>query len=235
MPAHLVFTLTAALGAMGDLAGHERRGSLDWPGRSAILGLLGAALGLRREGDFSALEALGVAVAVFDAGDALRDYHTVETVPSAAVKNANSRPEALRIAGNLKTNTTITLRDYRGGALYGVAIWGDGLEGLKVALERPGFVPYLGRKSCPLAAPMAARIVEAEGPEEALRQVQLPPWRLSDRHGRPAVARRMLVDAGPRDSHVEQRMDRVTDRRQWHFVPRSVAVRTVEIVPEGAA
>ena len=41
---YLVFTLASAFGAMGDLAGHERRGTLPWPGRSAILGLLGAAL-----------------------------------------------------------------------------------------------------------------------------------------------------------------------------------------------
>lgn len=229
MQPHLVFTLTAALGSMGDLAGHERRGSLDWPGRSAIIGLLGAALGLRREDDFSALEGLGIAVAVFDAGAVLRDYHTVETVPSAAVKLANSRPEALRIAGKLKTNTTITLRDYRGGALYGVAVRGEGLEALKAALERPGFVPYLGRKSCPLAAPMGARIVEAEGPEAALAHVQLPPWRTG------AVARRMMVDAEPDEVNVEQRMDRASDRVTWHFAPREVAIRQVQIAPGGAA
>lgn len=229
MQPHLVFTLTAALGAMGDLAGHERRGSLDWPGMSAIIGLLGAALGLRREDDFAALEALAVAIAVFDGGDVLRDYHTVETVPSAAVKLANSRPQALRIAGKLKTNTTITLRDYRGGALYGAAIRGEGLEQLKEALERPSFVPYLGRKSCPLAAPMGARIVQAEGPEAALGHVQLPPWRTG------AVASRMLVDAEPAEAHVEQRMDRAVDRGQWHFSPRSVAVRQVRIAPGEAA
>ena len=45
---YLVFTLSANLGAMGEFGGHERRSSLDWPGRSAIIGLLGAALGLRR-------------------------------------------------------------------------------------------------------------------------------------------------------------------------------------------
>lgn len=229
MQPHLVFTLTAALGAMGDLAGHERRGSLDWPGRSAIIGLLGAALGLRRGDDFSALEGLGIAVAVFDAGEPMRDYHTVETVPSAAVKDANSRPEALRIAGKLKTNTTITLRDYRGGTLYGVAVWGERLEALKAALDRPGFAPYLGRKSCPLAAPMGARIVEAKGPEAALAHVQLPPWRTG------AVARRMMVDAEPGDPHTEQRMDRATDRAAWHFAPRPVAVRQVQIAPGGAA
>ncbi|PTX40395.1 CRISPR system Cascade subunit CasD [Gemmobacter caeni] len=229
MQPHLVFTLTAALGAMGDLAGHERRGTLDWPGRSAILGLLGAALGLRRDDDFSALEALSIAVAVFDGGTMLRDYHTVETVPSAAVKRANSRPEALRLAGKLRTNTTITLRDYRGGACYGVAVSGEGLERLRAALERPVFTLWLGRKSCPLAAPVGARIVSAEGPEQALRHLRLPPWREG------AVARRMMVDATLQDTHVEQRMDRATDRAHWHFVPRAVAVRAVCIAPEAAA
>ena len=229
MRPHLVLTLTAALGAMGDLAGHERRGTLDWPGRSAIVGLLGAALGLRRGDDFSALERLAIAVAVFDPGASLRDYHTVETVPSAAVKNANSRPQALRQAGRLRTNTAITLRDYRGGALYGVAIRGEGLAALLVALERPGFTPYLGRKSCPLAAPMGARIVQAASAEDALRQVQLPPWRLG------AVATQLMVDAEPADTHVEQRMDRATDRHHWHFAPRAVAIRQVHIAPGATA
>jgi CRISPR system Cascade subunit CasD len=229
MQPHLVFTLTAALGAMGDLAGHERRGTLDWPGRSAIVGLMGAALGLRRGDDFSALDTLAIAVAVFDPGSSLRDYHTVETVPSAAVKNANSRPQALRQAGKVRTNTTITLRDYRAGALFGVAIRGTGLEALLAAVERPGFTPYLGRKSCPLAAPMGPRIVQAADAENALKHVPLPPWR----HG--AVATRMMVDAEPGDAHVEQRMDRATDRHRWHFAPRAVAIRQVHIVPEGWA
>ena len=47
MVEHLVFTLCATLAANGDLAGHERRGTLTWPGRSAILGLLAAARGIR--------------------------------------------------------------------------------------------------------------------------------------------------------------------------------------------
>ena len=79
MQPYLIFGLTASIGAMGELAGHERRGSMVWPVRSAILGLLGAALGIRRDGDFRALDALSLAVAVFDEGAALRDYHTVDT------------------------------------------------------------------------------------------------------------------------------------------------------------
>lgn len=229
MQPYLVFTLSATLGAMGDLAGHERRGSWAWPGRSAVLGMLGAALGIRRDGDFSALEALSLAVAVFDDGHPMRDYHTVETVPSAVMKRANSRPEALRAAGKLRSNTTITLRDYRAGGLYGVAVWGGDPAPLAAALNAPRFTLYLGRKSCPLSAPPAAKVVEADSVEGALALVQLPPWR------RAMTARLLLADAGPDDSHIEERHDRAVDRALWHFAPRRVGYRAVEITAGGQA
>lgn len=228
MPDYLVFTLTAALASAGDLAGHERRGSLGWPGRSAILGLLGAALGVKRDGDFSGLDGLGLVVAVFDQGHPLRDYHTVETVPTAVVKRPQSRPEALQLAG-LRSNTTITLRDYRQGALYGMAVWGGDLVRLCAALERPAFTLYLGRKSCPLAAPVGAKIVQADSAETALASLRLPPWRLG------AVATMLVLDARdvPGASHREQRHDLPLDRGKWHFSPREVAFRPVHIAPEG--
>ena len=231
MPDHLVFTLTANLAAMGDLAGHERRGTLTWPGRSALLGLLGAALGVQRDGDFVALDALHLAVAVFDAGQPLRDYHTVETVPTAAAKRPQSRPEAMATATKLRTNTTITLRDYRMTPLYGVALWGGELTALRAALEEPGFTLYLGRKSCPLAAPVGARIVQADGPETALGSLQLPPWRPG------LVAKTLILDAAdaPDAGHTEQRHDQPLDRAKWHFSSRQVAFRDVHIEAGGGS
>lgn len=225
VPDHLIFTLTATLGSMGDLAGHERRGSLIWPGRSAIIGLLGAAMGIRRDGDFTGLEALKTAVAVFDTGTVLRDYHTVETVPSAAAKTPQSRPEALALAKG-RTNTTITLRDYRTGPLYGVALWGGALEEVSAALRKPVFTLYLGRKSCPLAAPLDPQIVAADSPENALTHLRLPDWRKG------AVARVMACDDRPDAIRQEIRHDTATSRHDWHFAPRQVALLPVEIAPE---
>lgn len=225
MADHLIFQLTASLGAMGEFAGHERRGSLTWPGRSAILGLLGAALGLRRDADFSKLDQLRMAVAIFAPGEVLRDYHTIETVPNAAVKRPQSRPAAIADAGRQNTNTTITVRDYRTGPLYGVAVWGGPLEPLATALRHPAFMLYLGRKSCPLAAPPAPRIVSADNPETALAELCLPPWRRKD-----AAARLMASDDHPNASRHELRHDVPLDRRRWHFAPRTVAVTTVDIV-----
>lgn len=235
MQPYLVFTLAASLAAMGELAGHERRGSLAWPGRSAILGLLGAALGRRRDADFSDLDALDLAVAIFDEGTPFRDYHTVETVPSAAVKHPNSRPEALRSAHPLQTNTTITLRDYRTGSLYGVAVWGADLDTLSRALTHPVFTLYLGRKSCPLSAPLGPKLVTADTPQAALAHVQLPDWLRKDRFGQPRVATRMAVDAAhaPEGAGlIEYRHDRPIDRQLWHFAPRRVALCPVHIQPQ---
>jgi CRISPR system Cascade subunit CasD len=216
MQDHLIFTLVAALGATGEFAGHERRGSVGWPGRSAILGLIAAAHGIRRTetGRLAALELFKVAVAVFDEGEPLRDYHTVMTIPTAKAKRPNSRREAFQLAkGNV--NTTITIRDYRTGPLFGIALWGTDLAPTMDALKKP----YLGRKSCPLAAPMNPRIVAAENPVEALGKLELPPWYQSE------SASRVYADAfETTDSSTirEQRHDIAIDREKWHFAPREV-------------
>lgn len=218
MADYLVFTLCAGVAAMGDLAGHERRGTLTWPGRSAVLGLVAAAMGVRRDdaAALARLEPLQVAVGIVDDGVPLRDYHTVETVPTAKARNPDSRPAALRQAGR-ETNTAITLRDYRVGVAYAVALWGAPLDGIAEALRCPAFTLYLGRKSCPLSAPPDPRLVEAKGPVAALGRASLPPFRP---HGR---IRLVASDERIAEDDVEDsRNDVATDRGKWHFTTRSV-------------
>jgi CRISPR system Cascade subunit CasD len=218
MAEYLVFTLAASLGAMGDVAGHERRGSWTWPGRSAILGLLGAALGIRREDaeGQARLNDLSMAVAVFNEGVPLRDYHTVQTIPTSAAKKPDSRPDAFAKAG-LNINTTITLRDYRAGSVYAVAVWGEGLERLAAALSAPVFTLYLGRKSCPLSMPPAPRLVACDTLQEAFAQAALPDYC--------AASLRLQMIASDIDlggGHSDTRNDQPLDRAQWHFTSRRV-------------
>ncbi|WP_185803189.1 type I-E CRISPR-associated protein Cas5/CasD [Pontivivens nitratireducens] len=226
--AHLVFTLGATLAAMGDLAGQERRGSWNWPGRSAVIGLMGAALGIRRDGDFQALDALAIAVAEFETGTPMRDFHTVQTVPTAVVKFPQTRAAALRDAGD-RVNTVLTQRDYRCDVLYGVAVRGAGLEVIAQALRHPVFTPYLGRKSCPLNTPLAPLIVEASSAVEALAHVQVPEWHAA------SVAR--LIHEEPGMGHGPElqrsaRHDRASERDRWHFSSREVVTRTCAITPQ---
>ena len=228
MPDHLVFTLVAPMGAFGDLAGHERRGGHGWPGRSAILGLVGAALGVQRD-DAEGQAALGswrTAVAKLIAGTPLRDFHTVQTVPTAKARRPDSRRDALARARGAE-NTILTRRDHETDCAFAVAIWGgEDLPAVRRALERPHFVPYLGRKSCPLSAPMAPRVVAAETPTDALRQAILPPfWHPADT---PDAGRPLSVasDDPIPGARIERRWDDPLDRTAWHFTSRAVHVVT---------
>ena len=219
----VVFTLVAPLGSFGDLAGHERRGSDAWPARSAILGLVGAALGIRRE-DRPAQEELAawnVAVSTLSSGKAILDFHTTQAVPTARIKRPSTRRDALR-ALRSGDNPVVTTREYRTDCVFGIALWGSGnLQRLREALKRPFFVPYLGRKSCPLAAPMAPRVVEAASPIEALRHVRLPPYLGSLD---PAQPLSVASDEALPGARQQVRWDEPLDRAAWHFGPRTVHV-----------
>ena len=214
---HLVFVLCAPMGAFGGYAGHERRGSGLVPPRSAILGLLGAALGVERmdtEGQ-AALRRYGVAVRTLTHSVALRDYHTVQTVPEK-IRRPNGRRAAIEAIGR-GINTTITLRDYRSDVAIAVAVWGEevswSLPRLATALQRPVFVLYLGRKSCPPAAPLDPRIVQAPNPVAALRTLSPPGWL---RRVAPGPVTCDPFPGGTPD-HVERAPVEPLDRAVWHF------------------
>lgn len=228
----LIFGLSASMAAMGDHAGHERRGSETWPGRSALVGLMGAALGIDRTGDFSNLEALNISVAIFDAGMPLRDFHTIQTVPNAAAKFPNSRPEAMQTAGLSKLNTVLTKRDYRAGVFYGIAVSGapEILDQVGEALRHPRYQLYLGRKSCSLSTPPGpVTRLTATNAEEALQALALPPWRKT------ASAHTLVMDAQPGHTDRETRHDRVVSRTAWHFQPRNISYRPTSITLGTAA
>lgn len=217
----VVFTLVAPMGAFGDLAGHEQRGSGEWPGRSAVLGLVGAALGARRD-DQQAHHELShwkVAVSVLAQGERLRDFHTAQAVPTARTRRPNSRREAIEALGS-RDNPVVTRRDYLTDCAYGVALWGGSEpHRIREALNRPRFVPYLGRKSCPLSAPMAPRVVEADGSVEALRHIQIPPYLASQLDPRRPL---LVASDEPLAGGREQiRWDEPLDRVAWHFGPRT--------------
>lgn len=220
MTEFVIFTLVGPMGSFGDLAGHERRGSGDWPARSAVLGLVGAALGVQRD-DCTAQEVLArwrVAVSVLSRSAAFRDFHTVQTVPTARIKRPQTRREALE-ALETGDNPVITRRDYCTDCAFGVALWGGNeLAAVAGALARPCFTPYLGRKSCPLSAPMAPQVVEEESLIEALSRITVPPFLTLD----PKCPLLVASDEPLGGGWQEIRWDEPLDRTSWHFGPRTV-------------
>ncbi|MEO0525546.1 MAG: type I-E CRISPR-associated protein Cas5/CasD [Pseudomonadota bacterium] len=221
MADYLVFTLIAPMGSFGGLAGHEQRGSHHFPGRSAILGLLGAAFGIRRH-DRQGQEALRVwktAVGAFEVGEAWQDFHTVQTVPSARIKRPTTRKDAIA-ALHRSDNGLITRRSYHSDCVFKVALWGGDLDAACAALRQPFFVPYLGRKSCPLSAPMAPKIVTMADPVEALKQAVVP-----DFIGLSTQEIHFIASDEPiGPDRTETRWDDPLDREDWHFGQRQVYI-----------
>lgn len=225
MREHLTFLLAAPMASFGGYAGHERRGSELVPLRSAVLGLVGAAVGIdRSDADgLSALRRYSVAVQSFQTSVPTRDYHTVQTVPTTKARQPDSRRRALERAGR-DVNTIITIRDYRCDVLIGAALWGDGrwsLKHLAGCLRSPKFPLYLGRKSCPLAGPLNPVVIDSSGPIEALAGIEVPmclrSGRWSDCDRQHYLVHSDPVEESALPSSTELVPGEPLDRKNWTF------------------
>lgn len=239
---YLVFQLQAPMAAWGEPAVGEYRGSADMPGESALIGLLGAALGLRRE-DEAGIAALRdgyrFAVGLQASGHLLRDYHTAQVPGRVAMKGRPhaSRRDELRMPKE-ELGTILSTRDYRQDGACLVAVQAEAgaphaLAELAAALRRPRFVLYLGRKSCPPGAPLHPQVVSAdsvlaacqayrqtllenlEGQRDKRGQTLLPP---------PAVITKLFwgdgMVAGVAATLTVTRKDRLIRRKGWRFGDR---------------
>lgn len=232
---YLLFRLYGPLASWGETAVGEVRPSAAWPGRSAIIGLLAAALGVRRDEEHrqnALANGYGMAVCVESSGELLRDYHTTQVPPERRGVTHRTRRDELN-ADTL--HTILSQRDYRSDALYTVAIWqkpgaSDAtLEQLAQALERPRFTLYLGRKSCPLAMPLSPRIVRVDDLRSAFDDVEFPDGKLLD--ALPLAQERIFVweegrAEGMKALHVNRRRDDPTSRKRWQFGERNEYYRS---------
>lgn len=173
--------LYAPLASWGQIAVGEYRPSALRPGKSQIVGLLGAALGIERH-DVEAHQALvkgyGMATCTLSPGALLRDYHTVQAPVFSKRRKSypQTRKEELEWADSVAT--ILSTRDYRQEGFWLVALWvraseaSYSLEELAQALHQPRFVLYLGRKSCPPALPLNPVVKEVASLKEAFDAFQ---------------------------------------------------------------
>ena len=232
----LTCVLAAPIGAMGALAVGERRSTWDRPGRSAVLGLIGACLGLERQDEnaHQALEAgYGLALRIERLGPELADYHTAQVPPQRRGRVFRTRRDELA-APDL--GTILSRRDYHVDIVALVALWPRddsarwSLGAIAEAMQTPLFVPYLGRKACPLMLPLSPQIAPAVDPAAALaaraagdRGLQL----LSMRLAADPVVTLDAADARQFDlqyRRVELRRDALASRQRWQFNLREEAV-----------
>lgn len=251
MTERLLFRLAAPLAAWGEIAVGEIRSSWPDPSKSAVLGVVAAALGITREESrsHSALhQGLAFAVRVHEVAGSgkrsapsrpLRDYHTAQS-PSAR-RGARWQTRADELSSGTDLNTILSERWYwqqfsATAALSPLGSSAPPLEAIAEALRKPAFPLFLGRKSCPLARPLAPRIMLAKELAAAFRaydQEDAEKWlQLTDSdHDRPAapvLGRSVWRDAEPGEIPRRHRRDAVRDRRVWTFDERGEVCVTLD-------
>lgn len=239
---YLIFQLYGPMASWGEPAVGEMRHSALYPSKSAVIGLIAAALGIKRdkEEEQQALaNSLTFGFKVMSDGSLLRDFHTSQ-VPGAERKRVFATREQ-EINHSAKLNTILSFRDYRcdAYAIAAVRVTDDGpysLADIKAALQAPKFTLYLGRKSCPLALPLHPEVVKAKGVSSALNQFNTDifsgieatnSWKGFARHKPYFVWEGDGYDIKPDMSNT--RTDMPISRKRWQFAKRTEHRKVAEV------
>lgn len=229
MKKFLLFRLYGPMASWGDIAVGEVRPSFMHPSKSAILGLIAAALGVRREEEDvhrQISKAYSFAVRVEQAGIPMIDYHTAQVPSSKKGRKFYTRREEILGVSKQELNTILSQRDYRMDAFYTIAFWQNmqeapfDLEYVLEKLNKPEFVLYLGRKSCPLALPIEGNILDAESLKDAFGKAKFSDLELMKDFSvkkQSAIYWEGDIDAGIEVQHVFERRDVPLSRKRWQF------------------
>jgi CRISPR system Cascade subunit CasD len=242
MKNYLLFRLYGPLASWGDIAVGVNRPSYDHPSKSAIMGLIAAALGIRRDEEEKhreLSESYNFAVAVHSSGNFLRDYHTVQVPSTSAIKNQKyilTRKEELGV-DNDELSTILSSRDYYCDSYYTVMIWARNtefpysLEFIGKKLREPEFVLYLGRKSSPPSLPFEAKIVSGENLEKAIKKAEFKCQEFLSLLKIPSQARLYWEgdENGLDPVHTITRRDYILSRKRWQFADRKENYMVLEL------
>lgn len=245
----LVFRLYGPMASWGEIAVGESRHTANYPGKSAIIGLLGAALGIARDEEQKQQQlqqGYALAVELLTAGHLLRDYHTTQVPDSVGKFTYRTRRDEL-ILGKERLGAILSSREYRTDALALVAVraLADApftLAEIQAALLQPKYHLYLGRKSCPLAAPLQPQLITDQlNYYDAFKAYQHKPMLPTSIASDGTLAKRDYEWLGrPNDRHyyweglpedfsdtldltrrqTRTRHDQPLSRKRWQFMPR---------------
>lgn len=206
----------------GGQARFSQRPTAPVPTKSALVGLLAAAMGRNRGADISDIASLQLTVRTDRAGRLLRDYHTVGA--------QYPKGERLRNAeGKERSEALVTERYYLADAGFTVTLAGDNtiVEALDRALRAPRWALALGRRSCPPAEPFHLGVTDSD-PIELLQQT-LPVVRRNPKDDQ--IVRFSTEDVAGDPSNVADQPGSVLNR--WEeYRARTIRSWSLQIAPE---
>lgn len=241
----LVFHLVGPMCSWGGPAVGTYRPTDDHPTKSGLIGILSASLGLDRS-DSDAIYALssGYEYVVASAGKqaVMMDFATVQTSSSSKGKEASMLPPRTLELSRNDINTIVIDRRFLCNACYSVfmiPVPGSkySLEQLRDALEHPHFIPYLGRKSCPLSFPMCPTIESYVRLMDLITEKSFMPFRTEPFSrmigriqllGTPRIYSTYPIDDLPSTRVV--RRDDLPNRRTWTFMDREEFVYEADTI-----
>lgn len=179
------FLIIKLQGAMQSWGGHtfeDYRPSHIFPTRSAVVGLLGACLGIDRS-DIQSRADLNASFELIVRADRRKikteQFERIEekTLRMQKLTDYHTVLDARKVDGSPRSDAIISYREYLCDAEFTVALgFRDNavytLERVKDAIQKPYYTPVLGRRSCPIHRPLFEKIVSAENAQQALDQIE---------------------------------------------------------------
>ena len=228
--ATLLLRLAAPMQSWGADSKFETRKTEREPTKSGVIGLLAAALGLRRD-DTAGLQplcALRFGVRVDREGALLTDFHTAGNPTPRQVR-------ADRRKGKAPDAPYVTRRHYLADAVFLVGLEsGDEalLQKLAWALGHPAYPLFLGRRSCPPTLPLCLGVRPL--PLEAALRAEPPLVRVAAGQ---ALCCRIVADADPGQPGAVPRRDLPRSFSPVHrrYAYRAAAENEVVLQPAAGA
>ncbi|NUQ71249.1 MAG: type I-E CRISPR-associated protein Cas5/CasD [Chthonomonadales bacterium] len=209
------------------------RRTADEPSKSAVIGLLCAALGLSRRDardSLLTLSQLRMGVRIDRAGVRWWDYQTI---------GAGMKMPIAEAVGKTKAGPMLSRREYLADASFLVAMQGEPalIASLASALAEPRWALFLGRRSCPPTLPVLQRPPETHSSVlDALAHV---PWQRRLRDEPVPTTLDVVEDWIPTSEepeappHAELRYDVPLSFDPPHHNPRFVVRHTLPLAPNG--
>ena len=208
----LLLRLSAPLQSWGSSSKFNKRMTNREPTKSGVIGMIAAAMGLRRDDDLHDLQKIRFGVRIDQEGVLIKDFHTAHTFDNK--------------------QSFISDRYYLADALFIVGLEGEDmlLQDIEAAVKNPVFPLYLGRRSCPPAGQISLGFREGVSLLEALRDES---WHASDwykKQAPPEVSLEIVYDAEPQNVGAYTLRDIPVSFSQVH---RKYAFRSVMNVIDG--
>jgi len=182
MQEFLIIKLQGAMQAWGGHTFEDYRPSHIFPTRSAVVGLLGACLGIDRE-DIKSRADLNDSFELTVRTDSRKiqteqfGRTTEKTLNMQKMTDFHTVLDARKVDGAPRPDAIISRREYLCDAEFSLALGFKNnavfnLEKVKHAIQKPHYTPFLGRRSCPIQRPLFEIIVAAKSAQDALAQIK---------------------------------------------------------------